>query len=187
MAGTTPTLDASPQGGRETTATPRSNDRSSWAALTPTCSFSCPPRWISWSSVRHPSFINSRMHSDPCQKSAPAYPPGNRGGVNSLHRCTKCEIMTSDWCSEAGWFGRRFEPGQAGEVGRAQVTRRLNLLPWRGSCSASPKGFDWRSVKNAVWSEQEPCGGGALRKRPGHSRVNAQNPGHDGGAKLRSR
>ena len=51
-------------------------------------------------------------------------------------------------------------------------------------CSGHPQGFDWRTAKSRVWSGQELCGGGALRKRPGLSRVNAQNPGHDGGAGL---
>ena len=60
--------------------------------------------------------------------------PHSQPVVNSTHRRTNSEIMTSDWCSEAGWFGCRFDPGQAGKVRRAQVPRRLNLLPWVSVC-----------------------------------------------------
>ena len=38
------------------------------------------------------------------------------GELESLHRRTESEIMTSDWCSEAGWFGCRSGSGQAGKV-----------------------------------------------------------------------
>ena len=50
----------------------------------------------------------------------PGYEEGtglrHENDVNHQHRRTKCEIMTSDWCSEAGWFGCRSGSGQAGKV-----------------------------------------------------------------------
>ena len=96
----------------------------------------------------------------------------------------KRRLQTSGRGGEAGWFGRRSGQAKPGKVWQAQVTCRLNLLPRRGSCSTPPSGSDWRSVKNAVWSGQRSCGGGAFRKTPWTSPVNAKNPGHDGGARL---
>jgi hypothetical protein len=42
--------------------------------------------------------------------------PHDPAAVDSPHRRTESEIMTSDWCSEAGWFGCRSGSGQAGRV-----------------------------------------------------------------------
>ena len=42
--------------------------------------------------------------------------PRSSVDVDSLHRRTRREIMTSDWRSEAGWSGCRSGSGQAGKV-----------------------------------------------------------------------
>ena len=102
-----------------TTRTLRSTDRSSRPVPTarPHPSDAKPRTFtvICRSSMVHQNRNPFRRLSEMCGKLSPRSQPS----VESLHRRTKCEIMTSDWCSEAGWFGCRSGSGQAGKVWQA--------------------------------------------------------------------
>ena len=99
---TTRTLRSTDRLSRPTpTAKPRSTDAQS-------CIFTV----RLWSSV-----VQKRTNPfRPLSEISAKLSPRSRVGIDSLHRRTNSEIMTSDWCSEAGWGRRRFPSGQAGKV-----------------------------------------------------------------------
>jgi hypothetical protein len=102
-----------------TTRTLRSANRLSRPAPTPHDAL---PHTTSHTFVvicRSSAVHRNRFPFRPLSEISPKLSPRSVGEVDSGHRRTKCEIMTSDWCSEAGWFGCRFEPGQAGKVWQA--------------------------------------------------------------------
>ena len=105
-----------PTGGWLTTGTLRSHDRLSRPALQPDHASTTLNHVLFvvrlWSSVVQKMRNRFRPLSEFSAKLSPRWAVD----VESGHRRTKREIMTSDWCSEAGWFGCRSGAGQAGKV-----------------------------------------------------------------------
>ena len=102
--------------GWATTRTAPSHNERSWFAVMHRVGFS-PSTTTDFrvsfaSSVVHEFRNRFRPLSEICTSLSPRVPTA----IDFPHRRTESEIMTSDWCGEAGWFGCRFEPGQAGKV-----------------------------------------------------------------------